>query len=227
MWSSVASQGSNGGIRVKGRSASQADASLAEAGCCVGCLGPAAPLLGKDSKAVLSWGCSQTHPASPPGSWPISESGQACSPQPPSGTVMQAQEAWATEKPWGSPEKDGGQGAGPSQRARLSILLFGLHLTGQRDGALERRLVFRRFPACHLLWFLPNCSPGKCIFGVFVLFSLATPCRIPRGILVPRPGIEPGPPAVEVQSLNRWTKEVPGKCIFESSRERRCRGPEA
>ena len=30
------------------------------------------------------------------------------------------------------------------------------------------------------------------------------------GILVPQPGIEPAPPAVEARSLNRWTmKEVP------------------
>ena len=31
-----------------------------------------------------------------------------------------------------------------------------------------------------------------------------------RGILVPLPGIEPAPPAVEAQSLNHWTaREVP------------------
>ena len=30
------------------------------------------------------------------------------------------------------------------------------------------------------------------------------------GILVPRPGIEPAPPAVEAQNLNHWTiREVP------------------
>ena len=30
------------------------------------------------------------------------------------------------------------------------------------------------------------------------------------GILVPRPGIEPAPPALEVWSLNHWTaREVP------------------
>ena len=33
--------------------------------------------------------------------------------------------------------------------------------------------------------------------------------------LVPRPGIEPGPPALGVQSLTHWTiKEVPSKFIF-------------
>ena len=36
------------------------------------------------------------------------------------------------------------------------------------------------------------------------------PCRTACGILVPRPGIEPVPPAVETQSLNHWTtREVP------------------
>ena len=35
------------------------------------------------------------------------------------------------------------------------------------------------------------------------------------GILVPRPGVEPLPPAVEAQSLNHWTaREVPGKTRF-------------
>ena len=34
---------------------------------------------------------------------------------------------------------------------------------------------------------------------------------MPRGILVPRPGIKPAPLALEVQSLNHWTaREVPG-----------------
>ena len=33
--------------------------------------------------------------------------------------------------------------------------------------------------------------------------------------LVPRPGIEPGPPALEAQSLTRWTtREVPGTHSF-------------
>ena len=39
--------------------------------------------------------------------------------------------------------------------------------------------------------------------------------RVARGILVPQPGIEPVPPAVEVQSLNHWTtREVPHYCFF-------------
>ena len=40
---------------------------------------------------------------------------------------------------------------------------------------------------------------------LFVFWS----CRAACGILVPRPGIEPAPPALEAQSLNHWTtKEV-------------------
>ena len=44
-------------------------------------------------------------------------------------------------------------------------------------------------------------------------------CFWPRstacGILVPQPGIEPTPPAVEVQSVNHWTtREVPFIVIF-------------
>ena len=35
------------------------------------------------------------------------------------------------------------------------------------------------------------------------------------GILVPQPGIEPTPPAVEAQSLTHWTaREVPKKIFF-------------
>ena len=38
------------------------------------------------------------------------------------------------------------------------------------------------------------------------------------GILVPHPGIEPTPPAVEVQSLNRWTaREVPQVSISKTN----------
>ena len=37
------------------------------------------------------------------------------------------------------------------------------------------------------------------------------------GILVPPLGIEPMPPAVEVESPNRWTtREVPMPCLFSS-----------
>ena len=35
------------------------------------------------------------------------------------------------------------------------------------------------------------------------------------GILVPQPGIEPGPSAVRAQSLNHWTtREFPNRCFF-------------
>ena len=36
------------------------------------------------------------------------------------------------------------------------------------------------------------------------------PCSVACGILVPRPGIEPGPSAVKAQSPNHWTaREFP------------------
>ena len=40
-------------------------------------------------------------------------------------------------------------------------------------------------------------------------------CHVARGILIPPPGIEPVPPALEAQSLNHWTaREVPDYLIF-------------
>ena len=44
----------------------------------------------------------------------------------------------------------------------------------------------------------------------FLIFFLFWPCHVACGILVPWPGIEPGPPAVEVWSPNHWTtREFP------------------
>ena len=49
----------------------------------------------------------------------------------------------------------------------------------------------------------------------YFLFSSFWPHHTPCGILVPWPGIEPVPPAVEVQSLSHWTaREVPHLCTF-------------
>ena len=43
--------------------------------------------------------------------------------------------------------------------------------------------------------------------SLFFFWLHCTAC----GILVPRPGIEPAPPALEAWSLNHWTaREVPG-----------------
>ena len=64
-------------------------------------------------------------------------------------------------------------------------------------------LVCRIFCFCYAL----SSSFLVCVFFFFFFFWLC-------GILVPRPGIEPAPPAVEVQSLNHWTaREVP-VCVF-------------
>ena len=51
------------------------------------------------------------------------------------------------------------------------------------------------------------------IFLIFILFYF-WPHRTACGILVPRPGIEPVPPAVEARCLNHWTaREVPNIII--------------
>ena len=45
---------------------------------------------------------------------------------------------------------------------------------------------------------------------VSLSFFFFWPCHTACGILVPRPGIEPVPPAVEARGLNHWTtREVP------------------
>ena len=59
-------------------------------------------------------------------------------------------------------------------------------------------------------------SPLLVFWGVFFCFVLSFvfvffwPPRAAHGMLVPRPGIELVPPAVEAQSPNHWTaREVP------------------
>ena len=44
----------------------------------------------------------------------------------------------------------------------------------------------------------------------FIFYFCFWPHCVARGILLPRPGIEPGPSAVKAQSPNHWTaREVP------------------
>ena len=50
------------------------------------------------------------------------------------------------------------------------------------------------------------------LFLLFYFILFFWPCHVVCGILVPRPGIEPGPPALEAWSFNHWTaREVPKK----------------
>ena len=50
------------------------------------------------------------------------------------------------------------------------------------------------------------------------IYLFIWPHRASRGILVPRPGIEPTPLALEVRRLNHWTvREVPKKWILENT----------
>ena len=59
-----------------------------------------------------------------------------------------------------------------------------------------------------LLIYLPPLSPLVTI-SCFLVFWF-WPHSAALGILVPQPGIEPMPPAVETRSLNHWTtREVP------------------
>ena len=48
----------------------------------------------------------------------------------------------------------------------------------------------------------PNTSIITLFIYLFIYFGHAMVC----GTLVPRPGIEPVPPAVEAQSLNNWAE---------------------
>ena len=63
----------------------------------------------------------------------------------------------------------------------------------------------RQFPQIsHVLRILWEVSDRPCFF-FFFLAALSS-----MRILVPRPGIQPAPPAVEARSLNHWTaREVP------------------
>ena len=52
-------------------------------------------------------------------------------------------------------------------------------------------------------------------FLSFIYFIFFWPCPTACGILVPPPGIEPAPPALEAWSLNHWTaREVPRFLYF-------------
>jgi len=47
------------------------------------------------------------------------------------------------------------------------------------------------------------------------VFLYIHPHQVACEILVPQPGIELAPPALEAQSLNGWTtREVPESCVF-------------
>ena len=48
-------------------------------------------------------------------------------------------------------------------------------------------------------------GPLEILLGFFCFFGFFGPRCTACGILVPRPGIEPKPPALAAQSLNHWT----------------------
>ena len=61
---------------------------------------------------------------------------------------------------------------------------------------------------------------GSGFFLLFLFCFVLLHCAV-CGILVPRPGIKPMPPAVEAQSLNHWTsREVPRDFFFTFKRKK-------
>ena len=103
-----------------------------------------------------------------------------------------------------------------SRHKRNALCFYKVHgdSTGSREGILllMEQLHSPRAPfplwALGLAWtFSAFCV---CVYIVFV-FNFFWLYHATCGILVPRPGIEPGPPAVEAWSPNHWTaREVPG-----------------
>ena len=64
------------------------------------------------------------------------------------------------------------------------------------------------FLICRFMYFAKFGNFSTIIFASTFFFFW--PCHAACGILVPQPGIEPTPPALEAQSLNNWT---PGKSL--------------
>ena len=92
----------------------------------------------------------------------------------------------------------------------LRFLLHPIRILGERMSVVP-------FNSDYLSWVLHKTQLWVVLyFGhsfkmpsiIFLVFFW--PCHVACGILFPRPGIEPVPPAVEAQSLNHWTtREVP------------------
>ena len=57
---------------------------------------------------------------------------------------------------------------------------------------------------------LDGCNGRNVVVFIIIFFRFSWLCHTACGILVPQPGIEPAPPAVEVWTFNHWTaREVP------------------
>ena len=92
---------------------------------------------------------------------------------------------------------EGKAGGGETNNEDVSKALMGDRETPDQGGGWG---VKERVPSGDTFYF---------ILFYFIIFGHAA--RLACGILVPRPGIETVPPAVEVQSPNHWTaREVPG-----------------
>ena len=60
-------------------------------------------------------------------------------------------------------------------------------------------------PATVAWWYRLVRSPNSFLNYILFIFLIFWPHQAACGILVPWPGIEPTPPALEVRSLNHWT----------------------
>ena len=97
-------------------------------------------------------------------------------------------------------------------------------LLGAQEGIFWILLSFSFCYCCFLMlykdplthWFstLLESDPFENLFSFYFFIFIFWPCHTACGILVPRPGTEPVPPAAETQSLNNWTaREVPENLI--------------
>ena len=74
--------------------------------------------------------------------------------------------------------------------------------------------LIRHFSNCENAFYSLASRYQFLIFFFFFFFFFGL-CCVARGILVPQPGIEPAPLAVEVWSLNHWTtREAPDISVY-------------
>ena len=85
----------------------------------------------------------------------------------------------------------------------------------QKMKFLGLRLCFGPHVAIAQIW----CTEGRTLIEKITIFNLIKNVfwlyHAAGGILVPQPGIEPVPPALEAQNLNHWTtRDVPQNYDF-------------
>ena len=101
----------------------------------------------------------------------------------------------------------GGHPSGPeSDRKTLGCL----NQSSRQRVRLKVGIAVSILPMVGGLWNDRSCHPPSCTRGTLILLLFFWPRHSVCGILVPQPGIKPGPLAVRVQSSNHWiTGEFP------------------